>query len=219
MTATDTRSRDELVRDAYPLVALEARRFRGYPPGVSAEDLESLGGELLLCAAAEYGGPPDGWRKFAKFYLRNRMRDFCRTARARAARSAPIDVLVREPGGEPVELPREDRRQADPADLAAAREPLVLAKRPRATLSTRRLAETLPSPAEVAEQVTRLRAALFSAVSEQDVSEVMAGVVARAKGGSARDVKLLLDLLAPSRSGVTVNQAVQTVIVQPDDLS
>ncbi len=208
MTAT---TRDTMIADAYPLVAIEARRYPTLPPGVSVEDLESLGGEALIDAHANFD-PATGskWRGFARLWLRNKYRDFLRKARRLARRSAPLEIET--PDGE--FLPRRDVRVADPADQAAARE-LVLS--PRRSPSIRELEQTLPSPAAVADQVSRLRQAMFSAVSAEDIQAVMQSIVVRAKNGSARDAKLLIDLLAPGRSGVTVNQ--QAIVVQHGDLT
>lgn len=200
-----TLTRDDLVERAYPLVALEARRFGALPPGVSAEDLESLGGEVLLSAAAEYDGPDDGWRRWAKYYLRNRMRDFIRKARKVASRRAPLETETEEGDF----LPRPDPRVADPADLAAARE--ALQPRRAGHVSVGRLAKTLPSPTEVANKVTELRAAMFGALDVAKIGDMMASLQERAGKGDLKAIKLLVDLLAPGRSGVTVNQQVVTI--------
>lgn len=204
-----TLTRDALVERAYPLVALEAHRFRSLPPGLSAEDLESLGGETLLAAASEYDGPDDGWRRWAKFYLRNRLRAFVAQARQRSRLRAPLEVETEEGDF----LPRPDPRVSDPADLAAAREAL---QPRRKHVSASELVRTLPSPAEVADKVTELRAAMFGAIDAAKVRAMMESLQERAGKGDLKAIKLLVDLLAPGRSGVTVQQ--QAIIVRTGDL-
>lgn len=202
-----TLTRDALVERAYPLVAIEARRFGTLPPGVSVEDLESLGGEALLAAAAEYDGPDDAWRRWAKIYLRNRMRGFVRQARQRANRRVPLEIET--PEGD--FMPRVDPRVADPAELAAARESLTT--RPA---TAGRLGRDLPSPAAVAQKVTELREAMFGALDAGKVATMMQALQDRAGKGDLKAIKLLVDLLAPARSGVVVNQ--QAIVVNRGDL-
>lgn len=205
-------TRDELIAEAMPGVLWVARSLasRGLPRGVSVEDLESIGNEALLEAYAVYEPGSGPWKAFSRHVAKQRMKSFLARARELARRSAPLEILT--PDGD--ELPRADPRAVDPAELASAREVLAPVSRPTTRMSS--LTKSLPSPAEVADRVTKLRAAMFGAISEQDVQAVMAGVVERAKDGSARDVKLLLDLLAPSRSGVTVQQ--QAVVIHQGDI-
>jgi hypothetical protein len=205
-----TLTRDELAERAYPLVAIEARRFPSLPAGMSAEDLESLGGEVLLAAAAEYDGPDEGWRRWAKFYLRNQMRSFVQKARARARRRAPLEVETEEGDF----LPRPDPRTADPADLAATRE-LIVPPRRGGPASVTKLARSLPSPAIVAGQVNELRSAMFGALDPAKIGDMMRSLQDRAAEGDLKAIKLLMDLLAPGRSGVTLQQA---VIINQGDL-
>lgn len=204
----NTQARDALIEQAMPLVPIAARKFPRLPPGINAEDLESAGNEALLEAAARYDpacGVP--WKNFAYTGLKRAMQNA-----VRAQRRHPTAALQPVHDGEELPPPR-DPRAADPGEAAAARE---LVRRPRQRLSARSLGEVLPSPAAVADQVTRLRAAMFGAVSEADVADVMQSVVAKAKGGNMGAAKLLVDLLGPGRSGVTVNQ--QAVVIRTGDL-
>jgi hypothetical protein len=203
-----TLTRDDLVKQAYPLVAIEARRFTSLPPGLSIDDLESLGGELLLAFAAEYGGPEEDWRKVAKFHLRNRMRTFVSTGFKRSRRATTLEVIT--PTGE--EFPRPDPRVADPAELAAVRERVTKPKR----VGIRELAASLPAPEEVADRVTELRAAMFGAIMPDRIRSMMDTLQHRAVAGDLRAMKLLIDLLSPGRSGVTVQQ--QAVVIRTGDL-
>jgi hypothetical protein len=203
-----TAVRDELIGQALPLVPIAARKFPRLPPGINVEDLESAGNDALVEAAARFDpacGVP--WKNFAYKGLKLVMQNVIREQRRRAA--SALQPVV---DGQDLPPPR-DPRAADPADAAAARE---LVGRPRRRLSAQALGEALPSPAEVADQVTRLRAAMFGAVSERDVADVMQSVVAKAKGGNMGAAKLLVDLLGPGRSGVTVNQ--QVVAIRTGDL-
>ncbi len=210
-------TRDERIAGMVPAVRRIARRVAGRT-GHDAGDLEGAGYEALCeVADANPDATPDGYRAIAAVAAERRMVDAVRAASAvrnggpgrRGTGRRVTAVDLRPDDADPARPPPADPRAADPADLAAARE-LVLAPP---------TAPALPPPAEVAERVTRLRAAMFAAVSEADVGAVMAGVVARAKDGSHRDVRIVLDLLAPGRSGVTVQQNVQTVVVRPDDLA
>jgi hypothetical protein len=65
---------------------------------------------------------------------------------------------------------------------------------------------------EVGQMVERLRLAMFGGISEQEVADVMRGLVDRARGGNVAAARLLLDHIAGGRSGCTVQQA---VIVHP----
>lgn len=203
-----TLTHDELVRQAYPLVAIEARRFVSLPPGVNTDDLESLGGEALLQIAAEYGGSEEEWRKMAKLSLRGRMRTFVTKAYDRARRNTTLEVMT--PTGE--SFPRPDPKVADPAELAVVREQL---KR-KGRVGIRELASSLPGPEEVADRVTELRAAMFGAIDPAKITAMMGTLQERAAGGDLKATKLLIDLLSPGRSGVTVNQ--QAVVIRSGDL-
>lgn len=203
-----TAARDSLIEQALPLVPIAARKFPRLPPGINVEDLESAGNEALVEAAARYdpaGGVP--WKNFAYAGLKRAMQNAVRSQRRH-----PTAALQPVHEGEELPPPR-DPKAADPGDTAAARE---LVRRPRQRLSARSLGAVLPGPAAVADQVTRLRAAMFGAVSEADVADVMQSVVAKAKGGNMGAAKLLVDLLGPGRSGVTVNQ--QAVVIRTGDL-
>lgn len=205
-----TLDKDRLAREALDIIPWQARRFPKLPPGVSADDLESAGHEGLVNAIHTFD--PDGaagWRTYARACIKNAMRNAIRDARA-GVRGRSVPLEVRTADGE--EFPRVDRRATDPADVAAARE-LILAPGPR---RVRDLAAGLPTPAEVADRVVALRAAMFGAISEQDVGDVMQTVVGKAKAGDLRAAKLITDLLAPGRSGVTVQQ--QAVVIHQGDI-
>lgn len=219
-----TLSRDDLIAEALPLVEWQAGRFSKLPRGINRDDLVSAGNEALIHAATCFD--PDGaagWKTYARACVKNAMRAVIATARTR--RAVGLDVRCQGAGGEVEMRPRVDVKQPDPADVAAARELLdpppanLIRRRNHATVSTRELARVLPSPAEVADRVTRLREAMFGAISEADIQAVMAGIVDRAKTGSRGDAKLLIDLLAPARSGVTVHQSVQSVVIQHEDVA
>lgn len=197
-----------LIESALPLVAVVARKVK-VPPGLTVEDLESVGNESLVESAAEYDpGAGVPFKPYARQRMKWAMMHACRKQRDRSARPLQLEF-----DGEAMPPPA-DPKAGDPTEIAAAREPLAHPRRQRC-----RLARTLPAPDQVADQVAALRAAMFGAVAAEDMAEVMQGVVARAKDGSAKDVKLLLDLLAPARSGVmqVVNQ--QAVVIQQGDLT
>ncbi len=77
------------------------------------------------------------------------------------------------------------------------------------------LAASLPSPDTVADKVTRLREAMYAKVSEADVGEMMAALMAKAKGGHTGAAKLIIDMVSPSRGGTKVMQ--QAVYVSMED--
>lgn len=206
-TTTAALTRDELAERAFDLIAIEARRFRSLPPGVNTDDLESVGGEALLVATAEYDGPADEWRSWVKFRLRNRMQAFVTAARKRSGRHTTLEVMT--PTGE--SFPRADPRTADPAELAAVREKL---KRPAGPV--RAAVDSLPSPAAVADRVSKLRDALYGAVDVTKLAAMVGVLQDQAVGGDQRAMKLLIDLLSPARNGVVVQQ--QVVSVRSGDL-
>lgn len=203
-----TRTRDDLIADGLQLVPIAARKFHRLPPGINVEDLESAGNEALFEAATRYdpaAGVP--WKAFAYQRLKRAMQHAVRAQRTRAATA--LQPVV---DGEEMPPPA-DPRTADPAELAATRE---LVRRPRQRLSARQLESVLPSPAEVADRVIELRAAMFNAIDPAQLGELMATLQKRAVAGDLRATKLLIDLLAPARSGVTVQQ--QAVVIRTGDL-
>lgn len=201
------KTRDEMAAEAMPLIRVAALKFGTLPRHVDRDELESAGGQAIVEAMAHFDpGHGTPWRSFAYTFIRNAMRSAIR----RAASRREVGLCPVNSDGEEAAPPR-DPRSADPADVAAAME----AVRPRESI--RRMRDAMPDPGEVAEQVTRLRAAMFGAVSEQAVQGVMAAVVAKAQGGDLKAAKLLIDLLAPGRSGVTVNQ--QAIVVRSGDLT
>ncbi len=198
-------SREDMVIDAMPLIAIAARKFR-LPPGMNTEDLESVGNEALNEASVKYDHHAEvPWKKFAYLTIKNWMRN-----EIAARRRHPTATL--QPVHDGTELPPPvDTKASDPCELAQVRE---LVTRPKTRL--RQVEQYLPSPSQVADQVTRLRAAMFGAVSEDDVAEVMGAVLKKAKAGDMRAATLVTDLLAPARSGVTVHQ--QAVVIRSGDI-
>jgi DNA-directed RNA polymerase sigma subunit (sigma70/sigma32) len=198
-------TREAMVNEAMPLIAIAARKFR-MPPGVNIDDLESVGNEALNEASVRFdqqAGIP--WKNFAYSMIKNWMRN-----EISARRRHPTATL--QPVHEGKELPPPvDTKASDPCELAQVRE---LVTRPKTRL--RQVEQYLPSPSQVADQVTRLRAAMFGAVSEDDVAEVMGAVLKKAKAGDMRAATLVTDLLAPARSGVTVHQ--QAVVIRSGDI-
>lgn len=207
---TVTRTRDDLIAEAFPLIAIAARKFHSLPVGINTDDLESAGNEALLEAATMWS--PDTeveWKAYAYSRLKGAMQNTITHARSRRR----ADLCPTNDDGETL-APPADPRSADPSEIAAARE---LVTRPRRSLSIRRLESTLPTPGAVADQVTKLRAAMFGAIDENAVSSMMQAVMAKAQAGDLKAAKLLMDLLAPGRSGVTVNQ--QAVVIQQGDVT
>lgn len=209
MTAVKTR--DDLIAEAFPLIAVAARKFGRLPVGIDTDDLESAGNEALLEAATRYTpeiGVP--WKAYAYTKLKDAMRAVIKYARTRKR----ADLCPVNDQGETMPPPA-DPRSGDPVAIAEARE-LVTAPKRRG-LSVRQLEQVLPTPAAVADQVTKLRAAMFGAIDEQAVADMMRAVMEKAQAGDLKAAKLLMDLLAPGRSGVTVNQ--QAIVVQHGDLT
>jgi hypothetical protein len=202
-----TLTRDDLIAEAMPLLPIAARKFR-LPPGLNVEDLESAGNEALLEAATLFdptAGVP--WKSFAFQNLKRAMQNV-----VSARRRKPTATLQPDIDGETLPPPA-DPKSADPSELAATRE---LVRRPRQWPSVRRMESVLPSASEVADRVTELRAAMFGAIDPVQIGEMMATVQKRAVAGDLKAVKLLVDLLGPGRSGVTVNQ--QAVVIRTGDL-
>lgn len=200
-------TRNELAAAAADLIPLAARKLRP-PPGLNVEDLESAGNEALVEAATRFdptAGVP--WKNYAYHRIKLAMRKVISSHRRR-----PTAALQPVIDGDEMPPPI-DVRSSDPAELASVREAI---RGRQGHPSTRKLQGLLPSPGEVAERVTALRSAMFGAISEQDVADVMGTVVRQAKAGDLKAAKLLADLLAPGRSGVTVHQ--QAVVIRTGDL-
>jgi hypothetical protein len=72
------------------------------------------------------------------------------------------------------------------------------------SLSLRNAEAAMPSLDEAATAARSLKAAMLGAVSGADMTEVMAGVVKRAKEGKASDIKLLMQMIAQSAPQVSI---------------
>ena len=204
---------DDMREDALRCVRYLARRTARKRPGLDPDELESAGGEAIVEAEGTWDPARATWLTHVKTVAGSRMTDALRAHSGRPGRRPAAARLPEDPEtGEP--LPLADRRQADPAALAAAREPLAAPG--RRVVSVSRLRGELPPPDVVADKVAALREAMFAAVTPADVGAVMAGVVEKARGGDLKAAKLLLDYLQPGRSGVTVQQA---VVINPGDVS
>jgi hypothetical protein len=201
---------ESMIESALPTVQWIARVMerKGQPYGVNRDDLESVGNEALMEARAYFDPDKYTWIEFVKLTARSRMTDEINKAKQRRSRTAPLEIETAD--GE--FLPREDTRADRPDDRAAARE--GMAKGKPATLAVTQVRAGLPTPDAVALKVAALREAMFSAVKTEDVTEVMGSLVEKAKAGDLKAMKLFLDYLAPSRSGVVVQQA---VVVNPGD--
>ena len=200
---------EDQVRDALAVVRWQARAFRHVPPGIDIDDLESVGGEALAKAAAEFdAGSGLEFKTFARYAAKRAMENFIKSARTSHKRVGhfPADP---ETG---VQMVPADRAAATPDRLAEGRE-LVPAKKQYITVS--RVEATSPDSAEVAHRVTEYQNALHAALTPADVGDVVKMVVGKAKGGSLRAAKMVIDLAAPAKAGITVQQA---VVVQPRDL-
>ncbi len=196
----DTRLRipdaDVLAAEALPLVAWQARRFAKLPAGMDVEDLESVGNEAIVEEIAHYDPSCGlGFKACARTRIRSRMVDAIRTAKRRAKGRVPLQSERAD--GTTTPLPA-DCRSCEPGEIAAARETLT-----RRKVTPGRVEKSLPSPQVVAAKVVELRHAMFDGVSAEDVREVMASLVAKAKD-DLKATRLLLELLAPRMSGVAV---------------
>lgn len=214
-TEAAPQTRAEMIARAQGVVVNVVRRFRP-PPGYSHDDLVSEA-NVVLCRVADQHDPARGdFFAFAAAVARNAVLQLLERlgAEKRGGGATTVPLQAEAADGEAFGPPA-DARAADPAEIAAVRESLAPPAR-RRHLSVRQIRETLPTPGEVADQVVRLRAAMFAAVSEADVGDVMQAVVREAKAGCPKAAKLLIDLLAPGRSGVTVNQ--QAVVIHPGDI-
>lgn len=137
-----------------------------------------------------------------------------RVGSARYKAGRPAELAGYDRGDDSTGVIVADIKQADPGDIAAARE--LITDAPVRRRPPRDLAPDLPTPAAVAEKVTELRSAMFAAIAPTDMGDVMTAVLEKAKGGNLGAAKILIDLLAPGKSGVTVNQ--QAVVIQQGDI-
>ena len=172
-------NRCEMAESLNESVRLLARRFArkyGRDPG----DCESVANEAFLDAIDSFdpdrGATPKG---YVTDTVKRRLVDWLRQETGHRLKSAVRVGLLprnRETGAA---VPLADRSAADPADAAAAREAL---------------AAGLPPPDAVAAKARALRAAVYAAVSEQDVAAVVGAVVAKAKRGNVGAAKFVLGL-------------------------
>ena len=140
------------------------------------------------------------------------MMDTLKRAGMGKRRATVLTLTPDTPDGSPKSpcLPR-DPKQSDPSEIASMRESITLSQR-RGHLDI-----ALPTPSEVADQVTKLRSAMFGALDESAVAEMMQSVMRAAQSGDLKAAKIIIDMLAPARSGVTVQQ--QAIVVNQGDLT
>jgi DNA-directed RNA polymerase specialized sigma24 family protein len=201
---------DEEVQSACAVMERQARRLaaRGLPAGITEEDLCSAGGVALARAARDFD--PDFGFPFAHFAARCVRCAMLEEIRQQARRNRKQRPLQGEDNnGCPV--PRIDVKASDPAQEAEARK-LLRPMKKRSTVVLTQVRASSPAAAEVGQMVQRLRMALFGGISEQDVADVLRGLVERARGGNVAAARLLLEHIAGGRSGCSVQQA---VIVHP----
>lgn len=199
---SEPKTREELAREGMELVRWQATRMGKLPAGMSAEDLESSGGEAVLESLAVYDAASGlAFKSFCRATVRSRMRDAIRAWRRHADRT--VSLSGAGAGGRPAPVPA-DKKAGDPAAVAEAKD------RPGRRAATRlKDAEgTFPSPELVAERVVALRGAMFGAISSSDIGDVMRAVMDRAKGGDLKAAQVLIGLLAPATSGVRVETVV-----------
>lgn len=101
-----------------------------------------------------------------------------------------------------------DRNANNPADCASAKEQMM--KRGYHALKLSEARDLTPRPDGVGEWAQRLREAAFNAVSETDMTELMASLLARAKAGDLAAARLVLGYL----TGGGAPRVQQVVMVQ-----
>jgi hypothetical protein len=197
-----TPAQQERFDQAYPLVALVARRrqFGKLPPGMDADDLESAGGEALLeCVVAFDPERDECLTKYARTWLTNVFRRLVseRWKKSRRERTADADP---ETGALPDYA---DPARGDEADRASARQdPLItLAQKPL------RPVDTLPTPAAVADRVRELRSAMYGSIRPDDVAAMMQNVIAAGRNGDLKAAKMVFDLVKPQVRQMIVESA------------
>jgi hypothetical protein len=203
---------------ALPLVARQAAYLsRRLPAGLTAEDLESAGQEALVVTAREFDpGLGRTFEETAARAIRNAMTATIQKKARENRRREPLEIPLDAAGEETA--PRRDPRAPDPTAVACVRESLRPAGRRNARVVISRVEADSPSGAEVGGMVARLREAMFAALHEWDVAEVMQAVVRKAKRGNVGAARLLFDQLASKRSGVQVQQAV-VINAAPEEMT
>lgn len=205
-----TQEREAMILEAVRRVPA-VRAGLKLPPGLSADDVDSAAA-LAVTRAADQFDPARGvpWLAFASQKARWAIQEEIRGHAAQWANGPKSDLVqYDDDGGE--KLPA-DVRASDPAELAGVRETLA-----RRGTRISRLGDTLPSPDVVADKVTRLRAAMYAHISEDDVSEMMRAIMDKAKAGNNGAAKLIMEMLSPSRGGTKVIQ--QAVFMNVEDVS
>lgn len=179
-----------MVQKAMPLIALVARssRYRDVPH-LTADDLESAGGEAILAAVVQYDTARHGpFEMYVKACLRHVYAEEVRQARKRYARERTDDA---GPNGElPVHVDR------------AAAEPLlcVIANEMIAPQGTGPLTHTLPGPDVVAARVDGLRAVMIDAIRVDQVRQMMATLGMKAAAGDTDAARMMIGLLGGQRA-------------------
>ena len=204
--------RNALIEEAMPALdaaVRKAARVHGLSED-AADDLRSAAALRLTQAAAKFDaslGVP--WLAYATDHIRYGFLDAAQAYR-RGSRLGAASLDAGGDGGGALACVTADPRAADPGELAAARECLT----PR---RGGRTANPLPDPLAVAAKAQALQAAVYGAVSAEDMAGVMATLVRNALAGNVSAAKVLVGLSTPRATGVTVHQ--QNVIVHPGDLS
>ncbi len=182
------------INEAFFLIERTARGYaRNLPPGISLDDLVSLGGLELVKAADKYA-TTDGtrpWLGFVTQWLKLSFKSYLGTVRKKASRSRPLDIEL--PDGET--MPRPDTRAKNPSDQAAARESRNLGHK---ALANAAHGAALPPPGEVAIKATEYRDALCAAVPPSDLGGLLRAMLEQGKAGNVAAAKLVFSVLQPS---------------------
>jgi hypothetical protein len=189
---------DDLLR----IVRQEAVSFRSRHPGHDLDDLMSVAGEAVAEALARLAPDMDPEKRWnlVKVTIRSRLKDFARAERVpgRKCSRLPAD----EDGND---LPVLDRRAADPADRAAAREIVLAAGAGKVVV---RPGAGLPTPGEAAAKAAALREVMFASIRADHVRAMMAAIGEQAAGGDLKAAEFIRRVIAEPAPGPVQQTAV-----------
>lgn len=187
-----------------------ARKYTGVVP---QEEIESLWGEVLVSAAEAYlrKGHTGEFVGYAVVALKNRLTtELRRRDRQPDHRALPLQGDT-ERGEHSLEEMLPDHGAVNPAEEAQERELQERRGRTSTTLAVAR--EVAPPVNEMPKWAQQLRAAMFNAISTENMARIMGALVKKAEGGDLKAISMVFDYVA----GGKVTAHVRQTVVSKDD--
>jgi hypothetical protein len=195
----------------------ERMALRKLPIGLNAEDLFDVGQEAVVKALRIF--EPNGQHKdvpVVAYALKASMRAMFRLLKdERRKQIKRRSLVVYNPEGDEIQI-HSDKNALDPASIVAARESLstngttISSVHKNRVVTLTEIRSNLPSAVETAKAVERLRTAIFGSINVEDVKEIMARMVRKAKTGDVGATRLILDQITGKAVPVSVKHTVTT---------